>query len=127
MRTVAAKMDSNMKRQYPEEPEPRYSMFGKSGTSHIAMVPPKGKLAPKAKKAYYEKQHHSSFIVAAPADDPKIVVLVVIDDIGPERVAHQHHYGSWVAGPVVRRIVEESLPYLGVPSDLDAAPHTANE
>ena len=57
-------------------------------------------------------------IVAAPANDPQIVVLVVIDDIGPDRVAKNHHYGSWVAGPVVRRDVEEALPYLGVPSDL---------
>jgi cell division protein FtsI (penicillin-binding protein 3) len=119
MQAVAENMDRNTKRQYPDEPEPRYSMFGKSGTSHIAMVPPKGMLAPKAKKAYFEKQHYSSFIVAAPAEDPKIVVLVVIDDIGPDRVSKKRHYGSWVAGPVVRRIVEGTLPYLGVSPDLD--------
>ena len=107
-----------MARQYPDEPEPKYSMFGKSGTTQIAIVPPKGLRIPKVKKAYYEKQHHSSFIVAAPAEDPQIVVLVVIDDTGPERVRQRHHYGSWVAGPVVRRIVERALPYIGVEADL---------
>jgi cell division protein FtsI (penicillin-binding protein 3) len=119
MQAVAERMDTTMRRQYPDEPTPLYSMYGKSGTSHIAMVPPKGKLAPKSKKSYYAKQHHSSFLVAAPAVEPQIVVLVVIDDIGPDRVSKKQHYGSWVAGPVVRRIVERSLPYLGVASDLE--------
>ncbi len=122
MREVAQRMDKTTARQYPDEPAPRYSMFGKSGTTLISMVPPPGLLAPKSKRTYYEKQHHSSFIVAAPAEDPQIVVLVVIDDIGPERVRKNQHFGSWVAGPVVRRIVEHALPYLGVPPDQEADP-----
>lgn len=118
MKSVAERMDKAMQRQYPDLPKPRYTMFGKSGTSLIAMVPPeKGLLAPGGGRAYFEKQHHSSFIVAAPASDPQIVVLVVLDDIGPERVRKRQHYGSWVAGPVVRRIVEDALAYLNVPSD----------
>lgn len=124
MRTVAERMDRTMRRQYPELPEPKYTMFGKSGTSLIAMVPhEKGLLPPKSKRAYFEKQHHSSFIVAAPATDPQLVVLVVLDDIGPERVRQRHHYGSWVAGPVVRRIVEDTLPYLNVVPDIDQTPN----
>ncbi len=127
MQEVADRMDRNTKRQYPDEPNPKYSMFGKSGTSQIAMVPPKGLKRPSGTKGYYEKQHYSSFIVAAPAHDPKIVVLVVIDDVGPERVANKHHYGSWVAGPVVRRIVEKALPYLGVPVEENAELASATE
>ena len=119
MRDVAERMDKLRIRQYPDEPESQYSMFGKSGTSHIAMVTPPGMKRPKGAGGYYENQHHSSFIVAAPAIDPQIVVLVVLDDIGPERVRQRHHFGSWVAGPVVRRIVERTLPYLGVPADLE--------
>ena len=123
MTTVAERMDRTMQRQYPELPEPRYTMFGKSGTSLIAMVPPEpGLVSPKGGRAYFEKQHHSSFLVAAPASDPQIVVLVVLDDIGPERVRNRKHYGSWVAGPVVRRIVEDTLPYLNVPSDIEQNP-----
>ncbi|MAO22599.1 MAG: hypothetical protein CMJ35_10105 [Phycisphaerae bacterium] len=126
MRIVAQNMDKVMRRQYPDLPEPRYSMFGKSGTSLIAMVPPEpGLLPPGGGRAYFEKQHHSSFIVAAPAEDPQIVVLVVLDDIGPERVRVRHHYGSWVAGPVVRRIVEDTLPYLNVAPDLEEKPNKA--
>jgi cell division protein FtsI (penicillin-binding protein 3) len=127
MSTVVERMDRNMRRQYPELPEPKYTMFGKSGTSLIAMVPPEpGLLTPKTKLAYFEKQHHSSFIVAAPSNDPQIVVLVVLDDIGPERVRNRQHYGSWVAGPVVRRIVEDTLPYLNVPGDIDQSPIKSN-
>lgn len=121
---VAQRMDKKMGEQYPDLPAPTYSMFGKSGTSQIAMVPPeKGLLPPSVRLAYFEKQHHSSFIVAAPAKDPQIVVLVVLDDIGPERVRRKAHYGSWVAGPVVRRIVEDTLPYLNVPADLGQEAH----
>ena len=47
---------------------------------------------------------------------------LVLDDIGPERVRKRQHYGSWVAGPVVRRIVEDALPYLNVPSDIEQNP-----
>ncbi|MFG0244710.1 MAG: peptidoglycan D,D-transpeptidase FtsI family protein [Phycisphaerales bacterium JB052] len=127
MRIVAQNMDKVMRRQYPDLPEPRYSMFGKSGTSLIAMVPPEpGLLPPAGGRAYFEKQHHSSFIVAAPADDPQIVVLVVLDDIGPERVRERRHYGSWVAGPVVRRIVEDTLPYLNVVPDIEEKPNKAD-
>ena len=128
MTIVAERMDRTMQRQYPDLPHPRYSMFGKSGTSLIAMVPPEpGLLPPRGGRAYFEKQHHSSFLVAAPASDPQIVVLVVLDDIGPERVRQRKHYGSWVAGPVVRRIVEDTLPYLNVSPDLDQDPNTDRE
>ena len=127
MRDVAERMDKNSAKQYPDEPAPKYSMFGKSGTSQIAMVSPPGLVRPSGTRGYYEKQHYSSFIVAAPANDPQIVVLVVIDDIGPDRVAKRHHYGSWVAGPVVRRVVERALPYLGVPSDIEVGTVAASE
>ncbi|MBO6513694.1 MAG: hypothetical protein JJ974_07005, partial [Phycisphaerales bacterium] len=52
------------------------------------------------------------------ANAPEIVVLVVIDDPGPERVGDRRHFGSHVAGPVVRRITERVLPYLGIEPDL---------
>lgn len=128
MQIVSERMDKTMQRQYPDLPKPRYTMFGKSGTSLIAMVPPEpGLLPPAGSRAYFEKQHHSSFIVAAPASNPQIVVLVVLDDIGPERVRQRHHYGSWVAGPVVRRIVEDTLPYLNVPADIEQDPNPVEE
>ena len=43
---------------------------------------------------------------------------MVIDDPGPELIRTRHHYGSWVAGPVARRVLERSLTYLGVQPDV---------
>ena len=40
---------------------------------------------------------------------------MVIDDPGPEKVRGKVHYGSKVAGPVVRRVMERGLTYLGTP------------
>jgi cell division protein FtsI (penicillin-binding protein 3) len=53
--------------------------------------------------------------VATPLEDPELVILVVIDDPGPALISSRRHYGSQVAGPVVRRVAERALPYLGVP------------
>ncbi len=117
LRSVAERMDNN-NCAVNGAPKPTYSMFGKSGTSTITCIPPEGKRRPYGATGYFEKQYTSSFLVAAPAEKPEIVVLVVIDDPGPDTVKVRHHFGSWVAGPVVRRIVERVLPYLGVEPDL---------
>jgi cell division protein FtsI (penicillin-binding protein 3) len=83
-----------------------YSMFGKSGTAQM----------PKAQGGgYHEDRYISSFIAAAPADNPTIVVLCVIDD--PDRSLGRW-YGSSTAGPVVRDLVDQVLPYLGTTPDL---------
>jgi len=105
MRGVAETMDNRLLREGMLDAEPEYSMFGKSGTAEIAN--PYG-------RGYFEDQHMSSFIAGAPAEDPRIVVLVVIDDPAPELVRRRRHFGSWTAGPVVRRITERTLAYMGV-------------
>jgi len=119
MRAVAERMDSRTRSEDPTIPIPRYSMFGKSGTAHIPGSTPEGKRRPKGTPAYFKTQYNVSFISAAPAENPRVVILVVIDDPGPERIAAKRHYGSWSAGPVVRRIVERAMPYLGVEPDLE--------
>jgi len=82
-----------------------YSMFGKSGTAQL----------PKAQGGgYHEHRYISSFIAAAPAAQPQIVVLCVIDD--PDRSLGAW-YGGSTAGPVVRDLIDQALPYLGVASD----------
>lgn len=117
MKLVVEKMDEMRLRTFPEDVPVNYSMFGKSGTAYIACTPPPGLKRPIGVGGYFTTQYNSSFLVAAPADDPAIVVLVVIDDPGPESISQRRHYGSWVAGPVVRRMVERVLPYMGVPAD----------
>jgi cell division protein FtsI (penicillin-binding protein 3) len=59
-------------------------------------------------RGYSEDHYISSFMGFAPAEDPKIAVIVVIDE--PEG----NIYGSAVAAPAFKRIVENSLPYLNV-------------
>lgn len=125
---VAERMDASMRRQFRNEPKPGYTMFGKSGTADIPVVAPlverDGRMVrmgvPRGGRGYFHNQYNSSFIAGAPTEAPRIVVLVVIDDPGPDRVRQKQHYGSAVAGPVVRRVVERSLRYLGVPPAIES-------
>lgn len=57
-----------------------------------------------------EDRYTASFIGVAPMDDPQVVVIVAIQDL-PESATHG---GGAVAAPVVGRIMEDTLPYLGV-------------
>lgn len=50
-----------------------------------------------------------SFGTFAPADDPVIACLTIIDE--PHS---SNRFGSYVSGPVCQKILEQSLPYLGV-------------
>lgn len=121
---VAAKIDENMARDRKKSPDaphtqgdtdPRYVMFGKSGTAQIPLgKAPPGKMRPRG-MGFFEHQYNSSFIAGAPVESPRLVVLVVIDDPGPSLRRTRQHYGSTTAGPAVRRIIERSLAYLGVP------------
>lgn len=123
LRKVAQAMERKMAENFPEESTWRYEIFGKSGTAEIPLTdPPPGKRRPRGHKGYLDNQYNSSFIAGAPLDQPRIVVLVIIDDPGPERVRSQTYYGSHVAGPVVRRVVERTLAYMGVaPSPIEVA------
>jgi cell division protein FtsI/penicillin-binding protein 2 len=117
MRGVVANLDRKLAaadKQHP--PTWRYELFGKSGTAEIPLgKAPKGKKRPRGSDGYFDGQYNSSFIAGGPVEQPRLVVLVVIDDPGPARIAAKTHYGSLAAGPVVRRIMERGLEYMGVP------------
>lgn len=115
---VAAKSEANLKLTTGETGW-RYTMFGKSGTADVPVGPaPKGFKYPLARVGYYEGQYNSSFIAGAPFETPRLTIVVVIDDPGPELARRKQHYGSWVAAPVARRVLERSLEYLGVEPDI---------
>jgi cell division protein FtsI/penicillin-binding protein 2 len=114
---VAENMETSLANASPEEKHWRYAMFGKSGTSKIAVgKPPEGKRLPHGVRGYLDKQYTASFLAAGPTESPRVVVLVIIDDPGPKLTHTNRAYGSLTAGPVNRRIMERTLTYLGVPT-----------
>lgn len=116
MRGVTARLDENLRRETGESGW-RYELFGKSGTAEIPLgLPPPGQRRPRGSDGYFRGQYNSSFIAGGPAEQPRLVCLVVIDDPAPSLIARRRHYGAWVAGPVVRRVMDRALTYLGVPA-----------
>lgn len=76
-----------------------YSIGGKTGTSE----PLSGN---------EDEGYVASFIAMSPTVNTQVIVLVTIYD--PKGDSHQ---GSQVAGPVVKQILQEVLPYVGVASN----------
>lgn len=115
---IAEKLDDKMRAEGPFS----YSMFGKSGTAQVAPERTEAwHRRPPGARGYLEQQYVSSFVAGAPLDRPRVVVMVSIEDPGPETIRRNQYYGSSVAGPAVRRIVERVLPYLGVEPDRELA------
>lgn len=79
---------------------PGYRAAGKTGTAQ--------KISPTG--GYLSNEYVASFIGFAPADDPRLVCMVVVD--APQGYPY---YGGWVAAPVFKAIMEDSLRYLDVP------------
>lgn len=74
-----------------------YRVGGKTGTAQKVVG---GRYSP--------NEHIVSFIGFAPADDPQLIVYVAVDN--PQGI----QFGGLVAAPIVRNILADSLPYLGV-------------
>jgi len=71
-----------------------YRVAGKTGTSEKQ---PRG-----------NQKYVASFLGFAPADDPQVACIVILDEpVGD-------YYGSMIAAPVVGRIMEDTLRYLGI-------------
>lgn len=77
---------------------PGYRVGGKTGTAQKVID-----------GRYAKGVYVSSFIGIAPADDPEIAVLAIVD----EPQGHST-YGSLVAAPIAKEILEESLRYLDI-------------
>ena len=74
-----------------------YKIGGKTGTTEKIV---NGK--------YAKDKNIGSFVGMAPLDKPRLVVMIMMDE--PEGVS----YGGVVAGPVARRVLENSLQYMQV-------------
>lgn len=80
-----------------------YRVGGKTGTAQ--------KAAPGG--GYLTNEYVASFVGFAPTDQPRIAVLVIVD--APQGYPY---FGGWVAAPVFREVVKDTLRYLGVPYQL---------
>ncbi len=67
-----------------------------------------GKTATSQKLPRGSGKYIASFMSFAPADDPKVMALVLIDE--PQGV----YYGGTVAGPVMKDLLSNVLPYLNI-------------
>ncbi|SYX82572.1 stage V sporulation protein D [Paenibacillus alvei] len=74
-----------------------YRVGGKTGTAQKVI---NGRYSP--------NEHIVSFVGFAPADDPKVVIYTAVDN--PQGI----QFGGLVAAPIVKRIMEDTLHYMGV-------------
>ena len=75
-----------------------YRVGGKTGTANKV----------DAGTGKYGSYYYSSFVGMAPMDDPQVSILVVVDS--PKGA----FYGSQVAAPVAKSVLQDTLRYLGV-------------
>jgi cell division protein FtsI (penicillin-binding protein 3) len=78
-----------------------YRVAGKTGTAHKLVG---GK--------YSSNQYVSSFVGLAPVSDPSVIVAVMIDEPSAGK-----YYGSEVAAPVFKNVMEGALRILKIPGD----------
>lgn len=74
-----------------------------------------GKTATSQKLPRGSGKYTASFLSFAPAENPVIMTLVIIDE--PKGT----YYGGTIAGPVMKEILANALPYLGVEPEYNSA------
>ncbi len=80
-----------------------YTAAGKTGTAQKVID-----------GRYSKTKYWGSFAGFAPATNPQLAVIVVVDE------AVGLHQGGQVAAPVFKRVAEQALRYLSIPSDMPA-------
>ncbi|MEA4816023.1 MAG: penicillin-binding transpeptidase domain-containing protein [Lachnospiraceae bacterium] len=88
---------------------------GTGGKTYISGYRIGGKTATSEKLPRKNGKYIASFLAFAPADDPKVMALVIIDE--PQGI----YYGGTVAGPAMKELLSNTLPYLGVERILSEA------
>lgn len=81
-----------------------YAIVGKTGTTEKLV-----------NGRYVKNKNIGSFVAIAPMSKPRLVVMMMVDE------PHGASFGGVVAAPSVRRTIEDSLQYLGVPPELESS------
>lgn len=87
----------------------KWQALGKTGTAQVPRIN-------QGRRGYEPGAYLGSFIAAAPASDPEVCVLIMVRH--PKK---NSYYGSQVALPGVKEVLEFTLNYLNVPPDNLAA------
>jgi cell division protein FtsI/penicillin-binding protein 2 len=90
----------------------KWQVFGKTGTAQLANDEGGG---------YAENAYVASFVGGAPVENPAVIVLVSI--FRPNVKLGKGYTGGTVAAPVVASILEKTLNYLGIHSDIAVPKH----
>jgi cell division protein FtsI (penicillin-binding protein 3) len=88
-----------------------YLVGGKTGTAEKSK-----------RRGYNRRALISSFVGAFPMTDPRYVVLIMLDEPQGTKKTHGYATGGWIAAPVMRRIVEQAAPMLGIGPTDETAP-----
>lgn len=99
---VSLKSSNKLQRWVPD-----YRLAGKTGTARATL-----------NGAYVPDVYRGSFVAIAPVSAPRIVVATSIH----HKARKTGYYGGSTAGPMATKIINEVLPYLGVPSDRSPQP-----
>ncbi|HET8729013.1 MAG TPA: penicillin-binding protein 2 [Alphaproteobacteria bacterium] len=83
---------------------PGYLVGGKTGSAEKA-----------ARGGYDRKALMSSFVAAFPMTSPEYVVFVMLDEPKGTKATYGYATGGWTAAPVVRRVIEQMGPMVGIP------------
>lgn len=81
---------------------------GTGNKTYISGMRIGGKTATSEKLPRKNGKYIASFSAFAPSENPEVIALVLIDE--PKGV----YYGGQVAGPVMKEIMENALPYLNI-------------
>ncbi len=86
---------------------------GTGNKTYIAGYSVGGKTATSEKLPRGNRKYIASFVAFAPAEKPEVVALVLIDE------PRGAYYGGQIAGPVMKDLLENTLPYLKVPREFN--------
>ena len=80
-----------------------YLVGGKTGTAEKIKA-----------KGYDRKANRVSFVGTFPAHDPRYLIFAMVDEPKGQKFSYGYATAGWVTAPIVKKVVEQAAPLLGV-------------